>query len=223
MWKGHNKWVVMNWPEVRELSVCFFFCPGPVWALEAVHQPDPAAASGAVRSGQTPRVRVLRRRLWSGELCIHHKVCVFTHLKLRRWNKMSVFLQVADDGYGVSYIIVGENLINFHISSKHSSPETVSSQPPFFLKNNNIDSSLYITNSWIFDLCPRTPTASAPSSDRPCWTCWTCSSSTRKTKWRSDRPLHGLVVKRRQVVFSETYYSPPTPEACTESNVGVIF
>ncbi|KAF3854593.1 hypothetical protein F7725_022648 [Dissostichus mawsoni] len=31
---------------------------------------------------------------------------------------------VADDGYGVSYIIVGENLINFHISSKHSSPET---------------------------------------------------------------------------------------------------
>lgn len=47
---------------------------------------------------------------------------------------MSVFLQVADDGYGVSYIIVGENLINFHISSKHSSPETVSSQPPLFFK-----------------------------------------------------------------------------------------
>ena len=35
--------------------------------------------------------------------------------------------KVADDGYGVSYIIVGEDLINFHISSKHSSPETVSS------------------------------------------------------------------------------------------------
>lgn len=32
--------------------------------------------------------------------------------------------QVADDGYGVSYIIVGENLITFHISSKFSSPET---------------------------------------------------------------------------------------------------
>ncbi|KAG7244505.1 hypothetical protein INR49_030157 [Caranx melampygus] len=31
---------------------------------------------------------------------------------------------VADDGYGVSYIIVGEDLINFHISSKLSSPET---------------------------------------------------------------------------------------------------
>uniref|UniRef100_A0AAQ5YZJ1 carnitine O-palmitoyltransferase n=1 Tax=Amphiprion ocellaris TaxID=80972 RepID=A0AAQ5YZJ1_AMPOC len=34
------------------------------------------------------------------------------------------FGPVADDGYGVSYIIVGDNLINFHISSKHSSPET---------------------------------------------------------------------------------------------------
>lgn len=33
-------------------------------------------------------------------------------------------LQVADDGYGVSYILVGENLINFHISSKFSCPET---------------------------------------------------------------------------------------------------
>ncbi|XP_046907741.1 carnitine O-palmitoyltransferase 1, liver isoform isoform X2 [Hypomesus transpacificus] len=34
------------------------------------------------------------------------------------------FGPVADDGYGVSYIILGEELINFHISSKHSSPET---------------------------------------------------------------------------------------------------
>lgn len=37
--------------------------------------------------------------------------------------------QVADDGYGVAYIIVGENLINFHISCKCSSPETVSMLP----------------------------------------------------------------------------------------------
>ncbi|XDV52614.1 hypothetical protein PO909_021327 [Leuciscus waleckii] len=34
------------------------------------------------------------------------------------------FGPVADDGYGVSYIILGEDFINFHISSKHSSPET---------------------------------------------------------------------------------------------------
>nr|AFO11022.1 liver carnitine palmitoyltransferase 1 [Tachysurus fulvidraco] len=33
------------------------------------------------------------------------------------------FGPVADDGYGVAYIIVGENLINFHISCKYSSPE----------------------------------------------------------------------------------------------------
>lgn len=32
---------------------------------------------------------------------------------------------MADDGYGVSYIIVGENLITFHISSKFSCPDTV--------------------------------------------------------------------------------------------------
>lgn len=36
------------------------------------------------------------------------------------------FGPVADDGYGVSYIIAGEDLIFFHITSKRSSPETVS-------------------------------------------------------------------------------------------------
>uniref|UniRef100_A0A6Q2X7H8 carnitine O-palmitoyltransferase n=1 Tax=Esox lucius TaxID=8010 RepID=A0A6Q2X7H8_ESOLU len=34
------------------------------------------------------------------------------------------FGPVADDGYGVSYFVLGEDFINFHISSKHSSPET---------------------------------------------------------------------------------------------------
>ncbi|KAM6095338.1 carnitine O-palmitoyltransferase 1, muscle isoform [Chlamydotis macqueenii] len=34
------------------------------------------------------------------------------------------FGPVADDGYGVSYIIAGENLITFHVSSKFSSAET---------------------------------------------------------------------------------------------------
>lgn len=37
-----------------------------------------------------------------------------------------VLPQVADDGYGVSYMIAGENTIFFHISSKFSSSETVS-------------------------------------------------------------------------------------------------
>lgn len=35
------------------------------------------------------------------------------------------FGPVADDGYGVSYIIVGEDKIFFHVSSKKSCPITV--------------------------------------------------------------------------------------------------
>ena len=35
------------------------------------------------------------------------------------------WFQVADDGYGVSYIIAGEDVIFFHISSKKSCPVTV--------------------------------------------------------------------------------------------------
>lgn len=35
------------------------------------------------------------------------------------------FGPVADDGYGVSYIIAGEELLFFHISSKISCPQTV--------------------------------------------------------------------------------------------------
>ncbi|XP_023681837.1 carnitine O-palmitoyltransferase 1, liver isoform-like isoform X1 [Paramormyrops kingsleyae] len=38
------------------------------------------------------------------------------------------FGPVADDGYGVAYIILGENMINFHISSKHSCSQTDSRQ-----------------------------------------------------------------------------------------------
>uniref|UniRef100_A0A8C7PD79 carnitine O-palmitoyltransferase n=1 Tax=Oncorhynchus mykiss TaxID=8022 RepID=A0A8C7PD79_ONCMY len=34
------------------------------------------------------------------------------------------FGPVADDGYGVSYTIMGENMMNFHISCKHSCPQT---------------------------------------------------------------------------------------------------
>lgn len=34
------------------------------------------------------------------------------------------FGPVADDGYGVSYIVVGEDLLFFHISSKRSSEKT---------------------------------------------------------------------------------------------------
>lgn len=36
------------------------------------------------------------------------------------------FGPVADDGYGVSYIIAGEDILFFHVSSKKSCPKTVS-------------------------------------------------------------------------------------------------
>uniref|UniRef100_A0A3Q3QJU0 carnitine O-palmitoyltransferase n=1 Tax=Monopterus albus TaxID=43700 RepID=A0A3Q3QJU0_MONAL len=42
------------------------------------------------------------------------------------------FGPVADDGYGVSYIIVGEDMINFHVSSKYSCSETVSKASGYF-------------------------------------------------------------------------------------------
>lgn len=51
-------------------------------------------------------------------------------LTLNSWSLWSH--QVADDGYGVSYIIVGEDMINFHVSSKHSCSETVSKDFCYF-------------------------------------------------------------------------------------------
>uniref|UniRef100_A0A8C2B2D1 carnitine O-palmitoyltransferase n=1 Tax=Cyprinus carpio TaxID=7962 RepID=A0A8C2B2D1_CYPCA len=48
------------------------------------------------------------------------------------------FGPVADDGYGVAYVIIGEKLINFHISSKRSSPETL-------VERKIISACLYIT------------------------------------------------------------------------------
>ncbi|VDO98710.1 unnamed protein product [Soboliphyme baturini] len=41
------------------------------------------------------------------------------------------FGPVADDGYGVSYIVVGEDTINFHVSSKSSCAKTVSTNTIF--------------------------------------------------------------------------------------------
>lgn len=41
---------------------------------------------------------------------------------------MCVDNQVADDGYGVSYIIAGEDVIFFHVSRKKTCATTVSTQ-----------------------------------------------------------------------------------------------
>lgn len=49
------------------------------------------------------------------------------------------FGPVADDGYGVSYIIAGEDIIFFHVSSKVSSPETDSARFTANLKKSLSD------------------------------------------------------------------------------------
>jgi len=55
------------------------------------------------------------------------------------------FGPVADDGYGVSYIIAGEDLIFFHISSKISCPLTVSLLFKI-KKDDDVSCSLFKTN-----------------------------------------------------------------------------
>uniref|UniRef100_A0A672MIL4 carnitine O-palmitoyltransferase n=1 Tax=Sinocyclocheilus grahami TaxID=75366 RepID=A0A672MIL4_SINGR len=63
------------------------------------------------------------RLAMTGQGIDRHLFCLYVVSKYL--GQDSPFLQeVADDGYGVAYVIIGEKLINFHISSKRSSPET---------------------------------------------------------------------------------------------------
>lgn len=52
------------------------------------------------------------------------------------------FGPVSDRGYGVSYIIVGEDQISFHISSKKSADNTVSSEVERHLLNDTFRARL---------------------------------------------------------------------------------
>lgn len=91
--------------------------------FDLVKHPEYASSGGGFGPVGNPSVWVT-----ASEVCVGGDEWVFEFFSSA---------QVADDGYGVSYIILGENLINFHISSKRSSPETVSSPvrstPIFFL------------------------------------------------------------------------------------------
>lgn len=64
------------------------------------------------------------------QLCQKYTVvlfCFYWHSLSSRMVKYSLHSsQVADDGYGVAYSVLGEDVINFHISCKHSCPDTVS-------------------------------------------------------------------------------------------------
>lgn len=57
------------------------------------------------------------------------------------------FGPVADDGYGVSYLIAGEDVVFFHVSSKKSSPETDSFRFMQHLKRGLNDMKLLFENS----------------------------------------------------------------------------
>lgn len=88
--------------------------------------------------------------------------------------------QVADDGYGVSYIIVGENLITFHISSKFSSPDTVrthNKNSPCYRASCNcwrscchVNPTLPLCLALLLSYCMtlRTPTGLVSTFGRPC-------------------------------------------------------
>lgn len=91
---------------------------------------------------------------WANFTTVHFyaDVCYFMCVceLMRSW-------QVADDGYGVSYIIIGENMINLHISSKFSCPQTVSaimfqflSQKMFVMVKNKKSVILF---GYIFIVC----------------------------------------------------------------------
>lgn len=89
---------------------------------------------------------------------------------------------MADDGYGVSYIIVGENLITFHISSKFSCPHTV--QPR---EHNHLLTSFFCSRSNLSLPSCRTRTASASTFRRPCWTSRRSSKKRSKgRRWRTE-------------------------------------
>lgn len=93
-----------------------------------------------------------------------------------------VHLQVADDGYGVSYIISGENLITFHISSKFSCPHTVRPQEcnaSFFWSRSNLLLLPFCTR--------RTRTASVSTFRRPCSTSRPFSRQTiTRGRWKTE-------------------------------------
>lgn len=70
------------------------------------------------------------------------------------------FGPVADDGYGVSYIIAGEDLLFFHISSKKACAETVNNQAKILVESNPY-------NQYNFFICPEFISFCAPSRPRP--------------------------------------------------------
>ena len=103
---------------------------GSVRAMEVIHQSDPSTAAQSGWHQQVPKICGCWRGFWPCKLIPldgrrHWHTPLHSPLVRDTIILSSPLPQVADDGYGVSYIIVGENLVTFHISSKLSSTETV--------------------------------------------------------------------------------------------------
>lgn len=68
------------------------------------------------------------------------------------------FGPVADDGYGVSYIIAGEDLLFFHISNKLSNKQTVSTpyicRYTFFFIYRTVSKRSHMTLNSLFAISP---------------------------------------------------------------------
>uniref|UniRef100_A0A671YAK7 carnitine O-palmitoyltransferase n=1 Tax=Sparus aurata TaxID=8175 RepID=A0A671YAK7_SPAAU len=90
-----------------------------------------ALEGGEVRSDVCRRLfrsasekhQLLYRMAMTGGGIDRHLFCLYVVSKYL--GVESPFLkEVADDGYGVAYSVLGEDVINFHISCKHSCPDT---------------------------------------------------------------------------------------------------
>uniref|UniRef100_A0A671X9J6 carnitine O-palmitoyltransferase n=1 Tax=Sparus aurata TaxID=8175 RepID=A0A671X9J6_SPAAU len=75
------------------------------------------------------------------------------------------FGPVADDGYGVSYIIVGEDMINFHVSSKHSCSQTVSNTFVSFISQLDMSLLFFSTTGHVKHLAGKDCPLSLPCSN----------------------------------------------------------
>lgn len=158
-----------------------WWSPGAFRAVEVVHQPDSTAATQLSRHQQVPQICGRRWRIWSGELLMGPTRTV--GVLDSHWTLLLVHLQVADDGYGVSYIIIGENLITFHISSKFSCPHTVRLR----LRNASSFCSRSQTSSRCLFCTRRTHTASVSTFGRPCSTSRRFSRQTiTRGRWKTE-------------------------------------
>uniref|UniRef100_A0A4W4EXZ6 carnitine O-palmitoyltransferase n=1 Tax=Electrophorus electricus TaxID=8005 RepID=A0A4W4EXZ6_ELEEL len=91
--------------------------------IKALEHGKPADVCRRLFRTASEKHQLLYRLAMTGAGIDRHLFCLY--VVSQYLGVESPFLKkVADDGYGVSYAIVGEKLMCFHISSKHSCPQT---------------------------------------------------------------------------------------------------